>query len=317
VRAARPTEARGWANRRVFCARRRTVNHGEKSTVEDRLRGAGAVEPDTLGPPELQERRIRKIFLGSVGLGFGLTIGLAILVWHSQRIANHLLVIYFGLMLWALAVAAYAFWSVVQRLALARRSSARHAIVDELTGAYNYRYLDGRLSDEYERIRRHGGRVSLLYVDVEHLGRINEQCGLTTGDLTLRRLAALINEQIRACDVLGRVGGDEFIVLLPTTSRKQAAIAGDRLRDRVQQTAFDFAEAGCVDSVKISIGVAAYPDNGDSMPNVVTAASLALYKAKEGGGDRVEVSDRFVSQADVARGGKTREHGQRSVEEGG
>jgi diguanylate cyclase (GGDEF)-like protein len=92
---------------------------------------------------------------------------------------------------------------------------------------------------------------------------------------------------VRACDSFTRAGGDEFVALMPETDREHAQTAGERLRRCVAEYSLDLGDAGTIDFVRLSVGVAMYPGDGETMDAVVSRADRSIYKAKERGGDSV------------------------------
>ena len=99
---------------------------------------------------------------------------------------------------------------------------------------------------------------------------------------------------MRRYDVLGRWGGDEMLAILPETDALEASVLAERLREAVANYSLDMGQRGKIDFIRVSIGISAYPINGKTMDNVITAADKALYKAKEKGGNTVSISDEYI-----------------------
>ena len=161
-----------------------------------------------------------------------------------------------------------------------QRRLVEQAITDPLTGAYNRRYMEVRLVEALGRSRR-GPPVSLLLVDVDHFKRVNDEHGHKAGDTVLRGLAALMRGRARAIDLLFRMGGEEFVLLLADTAEPAAVGVAEDLRRAIEQ-------APLLDGVRItaSVGVGgARPD--DTLDSWIRAADAALYAAKEAGRNRV------------------------------
>jgi diguanylate cyclase (GGDEF)-like protein len=162
-----------------------------------------------------------------------------------------------------------------------QRRLMEQAITDPLTGAFNRRYMEARLEQALETARRRAAPVSLLIADVDHFKRVNDTHGHKAGDAVLRGLAALIRGRARAVDLLFRMGGEEFVLLLPDTPEHAAAIVADELRSAVEQARLLDRQA-----ISVSIGVgAARPE--DDVESWIKAADAALYAAKEAGRNRV------------------------------
>ena len=108
-------------------------------------------------------------------------------------------------------------------------------------------------------------------------------------------------QQVRSYDVFGRIGGDEFLAILPQTDRREAYVLAERLRQAVQDYKMVIGGEIAVDFVRVSVGIAAYPVNGETMDNVVTAADRAVYESKKQGGNKVSVAGQFITADAVAR----------------
>ena len=159
------------------------------------------------------------------------------------------------------------------------------AVIDELTGAYNRRYLHEQLKLRLGEARRHRTPVSFILFDLDHFKNVNDSYGHLFGDTVLKGTTDLVRQLIRKEDLLARYGGEEFAVMLPHTDRSGAAVLAERLRE---------SAAGCYHSngerkerVTISLGVASFPtDEADSVEELIECADLRLYKAKYSGGNR-------------------------------
>jgi diguanylate cyclase (GGDEF)-like protein len=163
----------------------------------------------------------------------------------------------------------------------------RLAVTDDLTLAYNNRYLHGRLLEEMERGRRAGDALSVLLLDLDHFKRVNDTHGHAVGDDVLRGFVARVRAATRRVDILVRRGGEEFVLIMPSTSAREASVIAERIRGHVG------ADPIAVDDVRVSqtvsIGVATW--DGRETPNTLEArADAAMYEAKAAGRDRVRVS---------------------------
>ncbi|QNM97594.1 tetratricopeptide repeat-containing diguanylate cyclase [Chitinimonas koreensis] len=163
----------------------------------------------------------------------------------------------------------------------------RESQTDALTGVANRRQLEARLTEEHARARRYGRPLSLLFIDIDHFKRINDRHSHLVGDSVLRALAALAVDVLRQNDLIGRYGGEEFVVLLPETAAAGARLVGDKLRLTVSGYHWDAIAPGL--AVTISIGVAELaPD--EAMEPWLGRGDAALYRAKQGGRNRVELA---------------------------
>lgn len=171
------------------------------------------------------------------------------------------------------------------------------ATTDALTGLINRREFDNRIAEEFARSKRHKSPLSLALFDIDFFKKINDTYGHNTGDAILRELARLIADNTRGCDVAARYGGEEFALILPETSQLEAFELMDRLRQIVEKELFN--QAKCPIKFTISIGVAQL-DLMDKTPiDLIERTDKALYKAKQGGRNRVERAPfgfHFVSQ---------------------
>jgi diguanylate cyclase (GGDEF)-like protein len=152
---------------------------------------------------------------------------------------------------------------------------------DALTGLYNRRYLTQRLSEELVRSYRHKGSFSVLMADVDEFKMYNDAFGHPAGDEVLKKVATILLGSTRSVDCTARYGGEEFAVLLTGTRGDVAADVAERIRARVEAQEF----AGR--KITLSIGIAEFPDNGQTADEVISSADEALYAAKRNGRNRV------------------------------
>jgi diguanylate cyclase (GGDEF)-like protein len=173
-----------------------------------------------------------------------------------------------------------------RRLAQAKQRIEEVAVRDELTGLYNRRYLMDILGRETTRARRSGAALSVCLLDVDHFKHINDSFGHGAGDAVLQNFARAVAEHLRTSDTLGRIGGEEFLVVMPDTDVAGAFSCAERIRDAVQQRAF----AGLPDGhrVTVTVGVARFKGD-EEMASLVERADRALYVGKTTGRNRVFV----------------------------
>ncbi|WP_189041198.1 GGDEF domain-containing protein [Micromonospora sonchi] len=164
----------------------------------------------------------------------------------------------------------------------------RLSLTDPLTGLWNYRYLRESLRREVERASRFGRMVSVLVLDLDRFKKVNDTYGHAAGDTVLVEFASRVRGEIREVDLAFRQGGEEFVVLLPETDVRGAAIVAERLGAAIRTAPVPVVgHAGVRESipVTVSIGIAVYPDHADTGPRVLEAADEALYAAKAAGRD--------------------------------
>ena len=228
------------------------------------------------------ERHMWRLFVGACILN---AIVLLLVVLAMSRGANPrlLLIPLLSLLAWSAVMTVYAFYSLRSFGQEIKAQIARSTFIDATTQVFNFRYLEQRLPAESERVRRYGGKTAILYMDLDHFKQVNDRFGHHIGSVVLEGVAQLMRTQVRVCDVLARAGGDEFVVVLPHTDRSQAEALAERLRQGVAGYSLDLGAQGRIDFVRVSIGVGVFPDDGDSMEAVVSAADNALYAEKRKG----------------------------------
>jgi diguanylate cyclase (GGDEF)-like protein len=170
---------------------------------------------------------------------------------------------------------------------------------DPLTGLFNRRYLSETLAREIGRARREGYPVSVAMIDVDHFKDINDRHGHVSGDQVLRFLGAQLHAGLRTGDIACRFGGDEFVMVLPNAPIDVAAQRGEEWRGAVEEASLYWME--WAETSTISVGVAAFPQNGATVEELMAAADAALYVAKSGGRNRMVVSQH---ETDAARDGR-------------
>lgn len=149
------------------------------------------------------------------------------------------------------------------------------ALRDELTGAYNRRFLMEVLGREQARAGRLGASYSVCLIDIDHFKNVNDTLGHAAGDEILKQVAALVGRGLRAVDVFGRYGGEEFLIVLPDTDRAGALLVAQRVR----------AAVAADTTVTVTIGVAQHAR--DDVAAVLARADQALYQGKAAGRNRV------------------------------
>lgn len=161
------------------------------------------------------------------------------------------------------------------------------AVTDGLTGLFNHRYFQEKWREEVRRARRYGEPLSLLMIDVDQFKNYNDTVGHPQGDVLLRDLASLLEQSVREVDVVARYGGEEFAIVLPKTPGPAARSLGERIRRGVEESEFPRREVQPGGRVTVSVGMACYPDDGETAEEILERADSAAYRAKRAGRNRV------------------------------
>ena len=184
-----------------------------------------------------------------------------------------------------------------EELAEANARLEQIAITDQLTGAYNRRYIMREIEQELSRSVRHNLPISITMIDIDNFKDINDTHGHQVGDEVLKEVVQVLSSSIRTSDLLGRYGGEEFIIIAPLTGQQEALILAERLRDTVSKWPFE-TTYGFI-KLTISLGVATYDGKTETCQSAILEQLLAqadteLYKAKAAG--RNCVSPLFIEE---------------------
>lgn len=221
----------------------------------------------------------RSVPLSYGSLGFTLAIAVVSL-WHYRRTQQQL---------------ALANQTLEDKVAL-RTAELDHlvhkleglSLQDSLTGLSNRRHLDSLLDHEVQRAERQGTQLAVLMLDLDYFKRINDTFGHAAGDAVLVDIAEFLKSSFRTIDAVCRLGGEEFVVLLPGTSVSDASERARRLIAELHAKSFHF-EGQTLGSITLSCGIAVYPDHAQTSAQLLQYADEALYQAKRDGRDRYVV----------------------------
>lgn len=174
------------------------------------------------------------------------------------------------------------------RMASLVEESQRLATMDPLTGLMNRRAFGEALQREVLRAGRHGHCLAVVLLDVDHFKHVNDQHGHAAGDLVLAATGALLTREARKCDLVGRWGGEEFVVALHWTASEGAMTAAERIRTAIAEMVITAAEDARI-PVTASLGVAMH-ERGDTLESIVDRADRAMYASKSAGRNRTTLA---------------------------
>jgi len=157
---------------------------------------------------------------------------------------------------------------------------------DSLTGLLNKKEILRILEAELKRARRHAANISVMMLDLDYFKDINDTYGHQTGDNVLVAAARVIEKHVRGIDYVGRYGGEEFLVVLPATSRAESSEIAERIRHSLETTAITVSKSEEV-NLTTSIGIAIFPEDSEEQRDLLSNADQALYHAKAAGRNRV------------------------------
>jgi diguanylate cyclase (GGDEF)-like protein len=192
--------------------------------------------------------------------------------------------------------------TVAEHIALAfanlrlRETLRVQSVRDPLTGLFNRRYMEESLERELRRSARHRRSLGVLLLDLDHFKTFNDTFGHGAGDILLRELGHFLQGNVRGEDISCRYGGEEFALILPDAPLDSTLQRAEQLREQVRQLQVTH-HGRALGAVSVSIGVAVYPQHGGSAEELLAAADRALYQAKAGGRNRVELAGRLLAHS--------------------
>lgn len=165
-----------------------------------------------------------------------------------------------------------------------RQQLEERAYTDGLTSLYNHRYFQDTLSDEVARAERYKHPLSLVIIDIDNFKKVNDNFGHKVGDDALKYIAERIKSSIREIDIACRMGGEEFAIILPETTRNEAFTVAERLRQDISSEPIEN-----IGRITVSLGVATYPEHATNKDSLIISADSAMYHAKRNGKNRTIV----------------------------
>jgi len=179
-------------------------------------------------------------------------------------------------------------WDNVQLYQRMREMATR----DELTGLWNRRHLAEQLDREIQRARRYGHPFAVALVDIDDFKAYNDAHGHLGGDEVLRQIAELLLRSTRRADVVARIGGEEFVIVLPESDAPGAAALAEKVREAVAAAPFPGRESQPGGRLTVTLGFACFPDDGQDATVLLELADRALYLGKHDGGNCVRPAPR-------------------------
>lgn len=167
-----------------------------------------------------------------------------------------------------------------------RAKLQEEAIRDPLTGLFNRRYLEATLLREFAHARREDYDISFMLLDIDHFKKFNDLYGHSTGDLAIKTVAKQLTSRARAGGIACRMGGEEFLLVMPGILDEVAQLRAEYFRDQVMALPIPYGDQNL--SLTVSIGIASFPKNGETWEELYEAVDQALYRAKQNGRNRVE-----------------------------
>ncbi len=181
-------------------------------------------------------------------------------------------------------LAAYLLERSYRKLFAQQRELERLATVDDLTGLWNQRHIRERLAREVDRTERSGSPLSVIMFDIDHFKRINDEHGHVAGDALLTELGELLHDRVRSTDIVGRTGGEEFLVVLPDTDLAQAEGVAEKLRCAIREHCFELGGQQTA-----TFGLARYRP-GETLVELIQRTDQAMYSGKRAGRDQVVIA---------------------------
>jgi diguanylate cyclase (GGDEF)-like protein len=181
-------------------------------------------------------------------------------------------------------------------------SSRSGTWVDHLTGVANRLYFQQRFESEIRRTENYRQALALFMFDIDEFKKINDTHGHHAGDIVIKKMAEIVKKDTRGSDLVGRYGGDEFIMLITSTTEEQAASFVEKLREKISAT--DIAIPGTEVPVRITVsgGLAMFPIHGQSTTELFRAADDALYESKRQGRNRILIAASVGLDSGIAHG---------------
>jgi diguanylate cyclase (GGDEF)-like protein len=222
------------------------------------------------------ESRARRLFWGSLLLSVLIALHSLLAAGEAGGVAAILSSFLPAVILWSLVLTGYSFFSVM-RIATERVKRLSSDFTDMGTGVFSLHYLESCLEHEHRRAMETGTAPAVVaYLDLVNLERVNQEFGYAVGDIVLRSVAETLAENVRRGDVVGRVGGDEFLIIMPETTLARGQVEASRIADVIEAFNLDLGKRGVIDYLSARVGLALFPNEGESPQDIVQAARSKL-----------------------------------------
>jgi len=219
------------------------------------------------------EHRTRHIFWGSLVLSALIVVQIAYVA-QKAGVIGTMQSLLPPVLLWSLVMTGYAFYTL-SRIA-ERRAVDPPPFTDVNTGVFTLPYLTTWLEQERRHAVDTGEAAIVVYLDLVNLERVNSNAGHAVGDIVLKAVAQLVTSNVRSGDIVGRVGGDEFLVIMPGTTIAEARPVAAAVQEAVANYRLDLGKKGMVDFLRCKAGIAAFPAEGETPEDIMAAARERL-----------------------------------------
>ena len=179
--------------------------------------------------------------------------------------------------------------NILARQVITQMELDKQVIRDPLTGLFNRRYADDLINAELRKMERKRSSLGVIMLDIDHFKNINDTFGHNAGDALLKSFANLLMDNIRFEDIACRIGGEEFMIILPETDIDTITKRAEKVRDQISRMEFIYDDRS-LDAITVSVGVACFPMHGKTLSHLYQKADSAMYRAKDAGRNNVQLA---------------------------
>jgi diguanylate cyclase len=234
------------------------------------------------------DKRFRRSFKSwLLKLAVTVVILVSTLLYLLKGVENvYIIILLFAVIVVSSGVLEYGLLEYVRNSNELYRMYKKDSTKDYLTGLNNMRSFDQLINSSFNKAISNGEKLSCLMVDIDHFKKVNDTYGHAVGDMVLRELAHILKKSCRDFDIIGRVGGEEFCILLMDCPKERSFQIGMKIRNAVKDNEFPIGNDRYI-NITVSVGSATYPDTISDLELLIKEADDGLYKAKQTGRDRV------------------------------